>query len=37
MVREKILDKSQLEKYITFQNEKVAQINALGNRFKLKV
>lgn len=37
MVREKILDKSQLENYIKFQNEKVAQINALGNRFKLKV
>lgn len=37
MVREKILDKSQLEKYIVFQNEKVAQINALGNRFKLKL
>lgn len=37
MVREKILDKSHLEKYIVFQNEKVAQINALGNRFKLKI
>lgn len=37
MVREKILDKTQLEKYIQFQNEKVAQINALGSRFRLKV
>lgn len=37
MVREKILDKSHLEKYIIFQNEKLEKINELSNRFKLKM
>ena len=37
LVREKILDKIHLEKYIQFQNEKLNQINQLGNRFKLKI
>jgi hypothetical protein len=35
MVREKILDKYYLEKYIKFQNEKINKINTIGNKFKL--
>lgn len=37
MVREKILDKAQLEKYIIFQNEKLEKINDLSRKFKLKM
>ena len=37
MVREKVLEKSFLEKYVKFQNEKIERINALASRFKPKM
>jgi hypothetical protein len=37
MVREKVLEKSFLEKYVKFQNVKIERINALANKFKPKM
>lgn len=37
LVKEKILDKSHLEKYIIFQNEKLEKINQLGRTFRVKI